>query len=357
MKSVTLSLGLCFTFILLTTACISPKKSLENENYKGAFDKAISKLEKGEKKRENVVVLKKALDGIIAEDVALMENRRATGDLAKMEKNFKLYKRLNEYFDRADPHMGKELDSLRSYFAEDEALLRTDLANAYFDNGMDAWESYQESELKSAAQAAHQNLVNAKRFEHPYAHLDSLLDESLRNAILYVGINAEPRFGFGNSWDIDRQFDNAEFNFSNTYRKVIYDPSNWDKLDCRMYVEIDDPRSDIREDSSQESFDKEIISASDTTVVSGTVQIIRIRKTMRLDARVELEGNKNCGDRDYRSFSASLTDEGEEYRLSGDQRAIPSKYKNQMSADLEDDDDMEEDLLEELYDDIMRWYF
>jgi len=169
-------------------------------------------------------------------------------------------------------------------------------------------------------------------------------------------IEGTQRFGISNSRDIDNALDELE-GFSDKFLKVYYEPiSIIREIDCEIEIELDDLDSNIDESSDSKEFEEEITTTEDTTIVTATVLIKEITKTVSWEVDLDVGGNKNCMVSDL-SFEESYTNEIEQVEIEGDERAVPSRYKRMQDNELMSDEEITEKLLEDVYDRIASHIF
>jgi len=223
---------------------------------------------------------------------------------------------------------------------------------------------------KRQAREAYADFQRAKEYGYSGRTIDSLMEESIIYGRLVYTVEASVSFGISYDWEVDRKFEDVE-DYDSRFRKIYFERSGVRNVDCHLDVNFRSLDIDYYDDVDRETFSQRVQTGTQTVTdadgnvseepvfetVEGQVEIIRRRKVAEWEVRVNVSSvSRNC-DKSDDSFSERIQAEIEEYRWSGDERAIPSRYRNDDGDRFPDDDDMADDLLDILYRQFRRSYF
>lgn len=360
---------LCLLVVTSLLACSSPQKRLAKGDYDGAYKRALRSLEGNNKKSQDRTTLETALSEIIIREWKSLEALRNTGEADQLEKSLKKSKKLQEKIEKAKPYLNATFDQdLENIQAADENT-REELYYAYLRFGKEDLTKAISDGNKFLAQDAHGFFAKAKQYDREEAPLDSLMDACYKYGVLVYNVEANASFDLTMNWEISRIFDNVTSE-GNDFLKIYYDKS-MSGVDCDIEVDFRNLDFDEYEEYTTETFTREIedgyITEIDTfgneieipiyTTIEGSVRIITKRRVGTWEARVDVDTrSSNCRLSDE-IFRASRESRVEHYELSGDEAAIPNEYKVAFPEDLEDEDDLAEEMLEDIYADFVRYYF
>lgn len=342
--------------VILFLSCSSPQKSFRNGNYSRAYKSALKKLKKEGPKSSYRTILINSLTKILKEEEQKAESLEASGILKDKESAYKIYGKLLDKIDESHQFTLDKFNSDHITYEEKRVSLKENIGEEYFMLGHENLDVYKSNKLKSNAKNAHVSFLKSQQYEYTNQGLDSLIEFSLNSARLIYLIEPDfPIESFG-SFELKNILEDLE-DESSTYIEVIYDPiGRPNDLDCYIEIEINSPEYTNSNNTESREFEEEIITNSDTLLVKGEVLIEITKRITTLDVEIDVNGNKNCSLFDSR-LSESITEEIENYSISGDERAIPSEYKSIFSTDFKDKDDVMVELLENLYPEIRRAIF
>jgi len=353
-----------FTISLLAVSCYGPKKLYEKGKYGKAFDKALSDVKKG-KDRKMKTLLNKAFAKLIDQKRDDIIDLGARYDLDDAEHNLRKYEDVDERFDKGEAYLTDDnVTRYQGLRAEKEMLVER-----VFNDGVDLMENFATSQRKIDAQEAYHHFILVDKYcDVDYENIDLLLRDALEGGTVVYNVSSDPGFDFTYRWEIDRRFDDLEG--TQGFRRITYDAFS-NQGDCLVELDFSDLDVDVQEQSSSQSYSKEIQDGYTTKVdtsgreikvpnyvnVTGSVETIKLIKTVSW--RMQLDVRSMTGDCDLREerWSRYVTDQVEQYELRGDDRAIPSQFKQRQSGELEDTDDMVDDLLDDLYREVYNYIY
>lgn len=350
--------------LLFCLGCSSPQKLYEKGKYFKAFDSAFSDLKSGKKDRDNKILLNKAFSKMIdvaREQMVYLENGYQIRDL---QDNFEQYEEVDKRYVKARAYIDEDNRTKYDIFYQEEVRL---IANTY-EEGKALMDFFEESKNKLDAQNAYLHFELVSKYSRDYPDIQKWLDESIEAAIVVYNVYADLDSDFSYQWDVDRKFNDLEG--EDGFLQIVYD-DNSVEADCK--VELDFSRLDIdeRKNQSSQNFSKEIIDGYKTETdtsgnsvqvpiykeVYGSVNTVSLIKSISWSVEIEvLKSTINCN-LDETRYRAIVDDQVEIYELEGDERAIPSEYKNQSVEELEDTDDLVDELIEKLYDSIKKHFY
>jgi len=198
--------------LLFLVSCASPQKSLEKKEYNKAYKSALKALKQNKSVEKNKEVLSIALTEIIAEKTIEKDNLKNSEDLSKKEKSIKINQDIQEKIEKAEPYLGNEFEEIYTELRNEKEEMNEQLAQSYFDKGLDQLEASRSSGIKQYAQTAYFNFIRSATFGSQETSLDSLKQISfdLAQVIYYVEANAP--FEITYNWEIDRALDELENN-------------------------------------------------------------------------------------------------------------------------------------------------
>jgi hypothetical protein len=396
----TITVLMSTVFVLF--ACSSPQKTYESGDYEKAYKVALRVIEKkGQDDISSLKVLRNSLQQLATKgdyektyELALKEfqiglaNQQTRSILAQsMQYFFDDYRikadsllqsdsandwqtvlnvnnKLYQYHLESSPYLDHEFDEALFSVTDEAVIINENLFQYYFDKGQNALQQFENSGLKRYAQNAYYSFIKAKNYNPPQPEeINSLIRSAAAKGTVNYLIESNTRSIRSFSWEIDRMFDDLEG--QSTFLNVSYE-GIMPNADCSITLNFDDPDIDISDDVDRRRFEEEIVvdyevevdtSGNETKTpihetVEGIVETTTLTKTIRLEVHIDVYSKtRNC-DVDDESFYASATTSKSTYKLSGDERAIPSRYKNRSDGEFEDEDDIIEDLLEELYEEV-----
>jgi len=349
-------------------SCSSPQKSFDKGNYDKAYAQALKNLQKGSKDRKDRSVLNSSFEEILADKIELIASYNSSDIIEVWEEALVAYDDIIEYADEGHVYLSDDLTDKVREMKSDRDQLRYDIAENYYQLANDAYAAYEDNEDKLDAQDSYTFYDISLQYGSDHDDISSKMDQAYEWGKFKVYVEAKQSFGFSYDWDIDREFSQVERR-SRGFAEVSYEKNKYD-ADCILEVSISDDIN-VRESTSTDRFSEEIEDGYDTEVdtsgntvriprtitVTGRVQTITQVITFECDARVRVSGDSQICTYNNRSFDAEERVTYERYEWDGDERAIPDRYKSTFRNDPPDEEEIMEDLIEELYDDFVRYYF
>ena len=351
-------------FILFIAACSGPQKLYEKGKYDKAYDKALSKLQKGKDRKMKTLVNKsfsKMIDQTRDELIYLDRNF----DLADAEKNLKKYDKASERFEEGEEFLTDEnIEKHNSLRSE-----KDELVSDVYDEGFALMETYNTSSRKVDAREAFAYFLLVDKYcNTDYPNMDQLLNESFEGGTVVYNVNADLNFDQEYRWEVNRRFDDIEGRQG--FTRIVYDRQG-NVGDCMVELDFDRLDEDYQERSSTKNYTEKIedgyttqTDTSGTQIktpiyknVTGSVTTKRITKTVSWRLELDVRSmNNDCNLRGER-FSRVIVAEVDQFITNGDERAIPSKYLRNQNEKLQSTDDMVDDLIDELYRDIYEYLY
>ncbi|MCI5083971.1 MAG: hypothetical protein MRY78_19895, partial [Saprospiraceae bacterium] len=361
-------------FILLFTlmACTTPQEYLQQQNYSKAFKLSLRQLQQQQQTTQNVKIMQTALDSILRKQEDRKKTLINTATTSSLKSALRINLDLQTDLAKAKPYLPVAYAEKLKALGQERPQLRAQLAALYRARAEDQFAQAKASQNKLLAQKAYRTFMHSKQYNRSQEGIDSLLAASLAYGQIIIVVETDNLF-FGNNWDVDRQFERIE-NCSNKFRQVYYErnPSG-QQPDCFVEINLPSVDFDTDEHTEDKTFKKEIIAdyeyVTDTSghtekkpiyeTIEGTVHQITKKKEAQIRVQIDVLANtSNCPLRDC-YINESRISEVEIVEVSGNEDAIPNRYKHQTAFpdEVEDDDEMEEELLEAIYRQIIRRVF
>lgn len=354
-----------FTMLL---SCASPQKSFNKGNYEKAFTSSLKSLKKGDKDRKLKSILNKSFDKLYEEHMSEVDRLSSSSYIEDWEESYLHLSKLLAYYDEGERYLDSDLDVAMSTAREQALLLREDLSSGFYNLASEKMDSYDRTGDKSMAQDAHQFYLKALDYGYEDRDLRNEINTAYEAAIVTINVEASAPYDLSYNWEIDRRFDDLE-NESEGFVKVTYDGMSMN-ADCNMEIRFSNLRRNLNERSTIRNFSERIQDGYDTQVdtsgrttrvpiyvtVTGQVDIITEEYNYEWEASVNNYGDSRYCNFNNRRFRETERLVVERYQISGDRRAIPNEYLNDRVDNI-DEDRVAEDLMDEIYDDIRRYYF
>lgn len=132
-----------FVFLLLFTliSCATAKQKYQKGNYKGAYKKALSKLEKNSSDRAHKRILTLALQEMLDETEEEIQELN-TGEIKDLEKAIKLIDKISENVEESIPYTGEKFLQTKTELSTDRETYNKSIAAIYID---EAWIKYMDA--------------------------------------------------------------------------------------------------------------------------------------------------------------------------------------------------------------------
>ena len=360
-----------FLFLTFIFSCSSPQDSVQKRDFDRAYKSALRQLKKGKSVSKNKNILTEALEGILVRDLRKKENLIQTNQLERLEEAIKVNQNLQEKIDKAMAFVDDSFQEDLANLQQEENELSALVAKTYFEDGDIKLTEAMANNDKLLSRDAYNDFLKAKQYGFDGRVIEPLLETSKEFSIVRYAVEANISFDIGRSWDIDREMDNLE-DYNGRFVQVDFEKANNpNDIDCYIEINFESLDIDLREQTDQDDFEKEVVVGKKTITndqgeevevdkieeVEGTVIERTITKTAEWRVVIDVRSNsKNCT-LSGTYFSEALVSKISFYELSGDERAIPNRYKKQSRDELMEDDDMAEALLEVIYERVEDYIF
>lgn len=350
----------------LIAACSSSKELMEKGKYKQAFDSALSKLKKGKSSREDKQVLNSAFNQILNDDKMEIGRLEQSTDLTDLEQAYLAYDNAIDLYDKGSQYLESKYGNQIDEFRTSQENTRLTLVDQYWNFANQDLQDYESSNDKSYARSAYTLLSKVKQYKGIYPDLNELQAYAYESAIIKVGIDADAVFALEYDWEVENVFEDMEGRSG--FMEYIYEPR--EQVDCFLDIDLEYLDFDTRE-SRQSQQVSENIQDGFTTVkdedgnstqvpkyieVYGTVIsiITEIRGQWTADVDVDSYNNEcNFRDETFRTESIRTC---EYYEYEGDQRARPNNINFGQRMDCNFKDEMVNEMLIDLYNNVVREY-
>lgn len=354
--------------LVLFFSCASPQKNFEKGNFNKAYKGALKELENG-KRGKNKAILNRSFNEILKAHQTQYTLIMRDADIQDWENAF--YKRndLIEDYIKGKRWLDNDFDATMEKLMDENEVLSSDIANEYELMGNEAMAVYATNGDKRAAQNAFAFYNKLAEYDPNNSRVNVYVNQALEAATVHILFDADA-WDFRYEYDIDRKFKNLE-NQSSGFIQIYYE-QNIPHADCMVEIDFNDLEERIRQETNTQNFTEQIEDGYETVKdtsgrvskipiykdVSGSVITTTEYKEYYWEVRSKSNSYTNFCDFRSKNFDSSITLERTFYRLSGDERAIPSRFKNQNDEEFRDDeDDVVEDLIDDLYNQIVRYYF
>jgi hypothetical protein len=358
---------------LLIIACGSPKKYYSNGNYNKAYSAALKDLKSGKKERALKSILNNSLNEMIEENKSERVALLRSDIIEDWEQAYIDTEALIDLYYEGNRYIDPQYSSIMKTVETENDVLRDNIIDSYVELGDVSMGVYSERGDKRQAQEAYVMYNSALRYNQSTGTGDIRIkaDEALLAGTVSIDITLDT-WDAKYKWDIERAFRQLEDN-DELFYDIRFD--NWSqKTDCQLEIEFSSLDKDIRQQSRTENYIEEIedgyrnevdTSGNTTRVpiyreVSGQVNIIDETITFNWDIRVMADNGIGYCDWSDNRFSVSRRIVITNYETYGDERAIPRDYRNNLTNQTfttSDERNLIEELIEESYDTIERYYF
>jgi len=362
MKNLVLLLSV---FIL---SCASPQKNFEKGNFGKAYKGALSELEDG-KRGKNKSILNRSFNEMLKAHQTEYNLIMRDADIQDWEQAFNKRENLIVDYLKGERWLDDDFNVPMDKITDANNELSDNIGKEYELMGNDAMALYSTNGDKRIAQDAFRFYNKMAEYDPNNSMLNTYINQSLEAATVHILFDADV-WDFRYQYDIDRKFKNLE-NQSDGFIQIYFE-ENIPHADCMVEIDFNDLDVRVRQESNVQEFTEQIQDGFETVTdtsgrvrkepiykdVSGSVTTTTEYKEHYWEVRVKTNSYTNFCDFRSKNFDSLITLERNTYRLSGDERAIPSRFKNQRDEEFRDDeDDVAEDLIDDLYNQIVRYYF
>lgn len=358
-----------FFLISIMVACSSPKKHFSKGNYEKAYKSALKDLSSGKRDRQLKSILNNSMKELADEAFYGSESLLKSNDIEDWESAFALNEDLIQLYYEGKRYLDNTYENDFEIIESNNDALREDIVGSYLELGDISMEVYNKSNDKRAAQEAYYMYDGALKYIDSNRELREKIENALIAGTIFIDVTVDV-------WDtqykyiVEREFRDLEDN-DNLFIEVTYD--NWSgESDCQLEVDFSSLDIDIRNQSRVERFSEqiedgfrnEIDSSGNTTRIpilrdiEAEVTIIEERRAYSWDIRVTARSYTNYCDFSDNRFQVSdqvlITD----YRTNGDERAVPDSYRNNnRNFSSNDERNLIENLVEDVFNEVERYYF
>ncbi|MCG8331718.1 MAG: hypothetical protein MI974_28795 [Chitinophagales bacterium] len=338
----------------------SLQQMLDKGENKLVYDYTIQEFQKGLGNRETREALVIAIDRMLEYENELIVELIASDDAKDWEKALAKIEDVKEMLEYSAPYLDEQFSAEYEQLKRETSEQTDRLYEFYFTRGQERMYLRDSIGLKSYARQAYYDFSKAKKYSLENEQLNQLIKTARTKAIVNYYVEPSTIWMISNSWEVNRIFDDIAG--ENGFKRVNYNGIMSNK-DCTISLNFDSPDIDINTSSRTRDFSEQIIVdyevETDTSgietktpiyeTIRGEVEIQEKTKTIELDLNVNITSHTKDCDCSGGRFSASASSTITTYELSGDERAIPSEYKNGYEESFEDEDDLIEEALESLY--------
>ncbi len=366
------TLILALFLLSLLNACKSAQTKYKEKNYIGAFDDALKELKKGKNKKENLPILKKSLNKI---SLAYKDLYAKYASLASLDQKAKVADANIDLVNRLEK--AKKFIVPDSFYNQQELLsqnknLKNEVGNAYLTRAISQLSELKSTNKKGLAPQALLDIEKAEKYLATNAEINKYKEEIIQYGTVVVNVEVEQWGSEFSMYEVDRIFRNVEsYKHSNRLLKLIYESNrSKNQLDCNVEVRISSIDYDDNRQSNNQTYAESVpdgyeikkdekgneIKVQKYTTVKGTVQIMT--HTLRATCHVQTDIDaytENCK-WSQNSWTRYVETKNEEYRVSGDLRAIPSQYRNQPNNRMKSKSELTDELLSDIYNVFVQEY-
>ena len=360
-----------FFLITIMVACSSPKKHFSKGNYENAYKSALKDLSSGKRDRQLKTILNNSLKELIDESFYDSELLLRSNDIEDWESVYELNDDLVQLYYEGKRYLDDSYESDFTIIESNNNNLREDILGSYLELGDISMEVYNDSQDKRAAQEAYYMYDSALKYVEGNKAYDvrDKIDSALIAGTIYIDVTVDV-------WDaqykyiVEREFRDIENN-NNLFFIVTFD--NWSgESDCQLEVDFSSLDINVRNQSRVERFSEQIedgfrnevdTSGNTTRVpilrdIEAEVTILEETRAYSWDIRVTTRSYTNYCDFSDNRFQVSDQVLITEYNIRGDQRAVPDNYRNNsQSFSSNDERNLIENLVENVYNEVERYYF
>lgn len=355
--------------LLSILACSSPQKSFDKGKYEKAYNAALKNIKKGKKSRRDKTILNKSFDEIVAQKSNEAETYLYSDMIEDWELAYANYDDLLRLYYSGKVYLDSDFDSEMRIVESFSDSLGMDIALNYHELGLMSMDDYSDSGNKLYAQEAFAYFQKTQSYDPDFTNITTLMDEAFDRGVVLILVEADAPFGRNYEWTIDRRFSDIERESEDFYQ-IVYE--RMVDADCKLEIDFSSLERSINQSRTVETFSERIEDGYNTSVdssgrtirepiyrtVEGAVTIIAENIRYYWGAAVNVRGSREYCDFRDRTFNEEEVITIERYELSGDERAIPNRYKNNRNNNSGiDEDDIAEELIDELYREISRYYF
>ena len=358
-----------FLVLILPLACSSPQKSFEKGNYEDAYNGTLKEYKKGNRSRQSKEIMNRSFEELIKETNNTAERKLRSDIIENWEAAYESYSKLVDLYYDGKGYIDGAFDSPMSAIEQDRDALGIDIGAGFFELGQNAMDDYERNYDKAYAQNAFEFYEKAQLYDASITDIQVLKEEALSLGIVKVLVEADSPFEYTYLRAIDRVFSDVERE-SEGFNQIYY-KRNAPNSDCVLELDFSRLDIDTRFTNTTDEFSEEISDGFETRVdTSG--RSVRVEKFITVSCTVttrteniaynwraaaSTRSDRNSCNFNNQFFDARETVSNETYQVTGDRRALPSRYQQGASNNNRRREDVIEDMIEDIYYDFVRYYF
>jgi hypothetical protein len=371
MKRVSLVL-LTLVITMFSMACKSPKDRLDDRDYEGAFESALKNLNKSKDKKENLLVLRKALSKLYN---AHERNHASLSQVSPLETKATVADECTDLLDKIDRARDYiHDDSLYHYkeIYEENKILKNEVGNQYQKRAGDALQELKSTYNKSLAPTIYKDLERAEYYLGPNTDVRAYKEETLRLGTIIINVEADAWGSDYSNYDIGRVFGALNtVRTTSPLTKIYYQGRlSTEQIDCQINlrlgrIDYNESRNETSRNFSEkieDGFDvKKDANGNEVKVqryktITATVYTTTTNYRMELPVESTVNGKApNCTLTSNRWYSREDY-KVDQHRITGDSRAVPSSYRNS-TQNIKSRQQLSEEILQQAYREFLDRYF
>ena len=313
------------------------------------YNTALEKLNKGKVTDKNKQSLILSLNKIINRELPKRDSFIRSEQLTEKEQGVEINDYLLKKIVDAASYTGIVFTEKQKRFEEEGNTAKNILRREYFNQGKTKLNLGVKEKDKSLTKEAYSAFVKAEKYGSDNGELQTLKKKSLDYSKMVYNITTQSSGKRAYDALINDRFKQME-QIEHRFKEIHYQKTTRKGIDCLIEVFLDELiiTTDTRTDNQQ--FSKEITAESEgNTAITKTVRgAMRMNKKIKLaywDVTVNIQSNSGSCNLKNRRFREELTSEAIRVNLSGDERAIPERFKNIREQELLRDNEIAEELI------------
>jgi hypothetical protein len=359
---------LVFGFFCLTSACKSAKDKFNDKDFSGAFEEAFKDLKKGKNKSENGAIVRNSLSRMNTlfqskfngYEASSLDNKAAITDegIALLEK-----------YDRAQNYIEADNEQLKNLRSQTENL-RSSTGRLFSERAKSGLQQIISTKNKLSAPQVLYDLNKTESYLGASTELRNMTDDLFKYGTKIVVFELN-QYGYYDNYTVNSVFSRLETESRDRLMKTYYNRNvTASDLDCTVRLDLSRPYVRDYTRDRRENFSENIQTGTETkkdangketkvpvyTKVTATVEIREIIYEIKGDVRSDVYSRTNSCNFRSDSWSSTVTDIAESYRITGDSRAVPSRYNTSGRSRSKSDRQLQEELISRLYDQVRGSY-
>lgn len=332
--------------MLFTIGCSTSNKSAVWQNQEKNYKIALTNLKKGKSIKKNQKLLINAINTILKSQTIEKDRLISSESLKDKEKGYELCSYLYTKLAESKEYTNGQFDTQIISLSNEKIALKKDLKNLYYTKGKLNFEHAKKSQDKYLSRTAYKAFIKSKKYGNEA--IDNIIKSAREYSIVHYYVSTNPTENKAYESAINKQFRTLE-NLELPFVKVDYNKKKAIKYDCEINIVFDKLIIETEVKRKRESFSKTI--QSEAKVRGYVYQRERSRK-LNWDIVMNINAPfNNCKSINSR-FTQQLLSRAINYNLTGDERAIPSKYKDVIEKQLPSEEAMTKKAIIKVYEKI-----